>query len=668
MTGLANERQRRLVMDALLLGIVGALAARAFSWLIPLSRKVFLEGIAGYVPPGLPGEGGALHQTIGSHGLWLIPFVTTLGGLIVGLLLYFAMPEARGHGTNAVVRAFHQRSGFIRARVAPLELIAASVTLGSGGACGREGPITLISGSLGSTYAALRHRSDEERRLLVLIGMTAGLSAIFRTPIGAAVFAIEVLYSDMEFETDVLLYAILASVTAYTLNGMLVGWDAVFEIPLKLSINAPGYLEFALLGILGGVVATALPLLYHQTHHAFERLRVPLYAKPALGGLGVGLIALAYPQVLAGGYGWMQMAINGDLTLKLMLALVVAKMIAMSFTLGSGGAGGDFAPTLFVGAMLGGVLADVFDQSSAAFAVVGMAAVFSGAARVPFATLFMVTEMTGGYQLLVPAALVVALSYLVQDTLSSRFEHQSLYTSQVPRRVSRDVDLLEGVRVEEAMSPVLDTVSCDVPVKALIQKFEKTHHHGFIVVDAQDRLEGIVTVGDLEKAMLSGGDLEQQSVCVVATRDGLAVAYPDETLGAALWRMGVRQVGRLPVVERQDDRRLVGILRRSDVIDAYEQAMARRADISYRLKELREAHQGHVYVVETNLASQHAFIGKTVQDIARDLPRDCILVSVQRGPQVIIPHGGTVLQEGDRVVVLASENCRDETERILKSV
>lgn len=665
MNGLVSERQRRLVMDSLLIGVAGALAARVFSWLIPLAQKLFLKGMAGYAPPALPNDGGVLKETIGPHGLWLIPLVTTLGGLLVGLLFYVAMPDAKGHGTNAVVRAFHQQSGFLRARVAPLEMIASSITLGTGGAAGREGPITLIVGSLGSTYAALRRRSDEERRLLVLIGMTAGLSAIFRTPIGAAVFAVEVLYSDMEFETDVLLYAILASVTAYTLNGMLVGWDAVFVIPQNMAVKAPDYLEFALLGILGGVVATLLPLLYHRTHHLFERLHVPVYLKPALGGLGVGLIALEFPQVLAGGYGWMQEAINGDLVLKTMLALLFAKMLALSLTLGSGGAGGDFAPTLFVGAMLGGVLAHVFDQPSAAFVVVGMAAVFSGAARVPFATLFMVTEMTGGYHLLVPAALVVALSYLVQDALSSRLEHRSLYSAQVPRRVSRDVDLLEGVRVAEVMSQALDSVSSALPVKELVQKFEKTHRHGFTVLDDQGKLSGIVTVADLEKAMLSA-DFEKKTVADIETSEGLAVAYPDETIGAALWRMGVRQVGRLPVVDRRDQRQLLGVLRRSDIVEAYEQAMAHRADISYRLKELREAHQGDLRIVEAQIAPQHLFVGKTVQEIARSLPQDCILVSIQRGPQVVIPHGSTVIQAADRIVILTSEECRAETERILK--
>lgn len=425
-------RQQRLLFDALLLGVVGGLSAQLFTWMLHVSNDLFMEKLVGYIPPGLPEEGGVLVETIGAHGLWLIPVATTLGGLLAGLLVYSFAPEAEGHGTDTAVKAYHRAGGFIRARVAPLKMVASAITIGSGGAAGREGPTALISAGVGSIYATLTKRTDEDRRTLLLIGMASGLSAIFRSPIGTAFFAVEVLYSGMEFDAWVLLYTMLGSIVAYTVNGLFVGFHPLFNVPVN--IPAPdfvGYLWYAALGVIGGLVGVLLPEVFYRVRDWFAAIRIPPHVKPALGGLGVGIMALFIPQVLGGGYGWIQEAIDGRLTLQLLLLLVVAKIVALALTISSGGSGGVFAPGLFVGAMLGGVFAKVFHQSDAAFVVVGMAAVFAGAARVPIATLLMVTEMTGGYTLLVPAALAITVAYLVQEQLSQNVKYPTLYEGQV---------------------------------------------------------------------------------------------------------------------------------------------------------------------------------------------------------------------------------------------
>jgi CIC family chloride channel protein len=402
--------------------------------MLKLSSGLFLKLIAGYQAPGLPEEGGVLMERIGPHGLWLIPLATTLGGLISGVLVFSLAPEAEGHGTDTAVKAFHQFGGFIRSRVPFVKMIASAITIGSGGAAGREGPTALISAGVGSIYASYTRRSDEERRLLVLIGSAAGLSAIFRSPIGTAFFVIEVLYSTMEFDASALVYTMIASAVAYAVNGLFVGWKPLFFLPDLTHPQFIDYLWYIVLGIASGVVATLLPMVFYSMRDAFRKIPIPIHFKPALGGLLLGLMALALPQVLGGGYGWIQEAIDGRLALQLMLALIFAKIIALSFTISSGGSGGVFAPSLYVGAMLGGVLALVFHQSSAAFVVVGMGAVFAGAARVPIAAMLMVTEMTGGYHLLVAAALAVMISYIIQASLSARLKYNSLYEAQVPGR------------------------------------------------------------------------------------------------------------------------------------------------------------------------------------------------------------------------------------------
>jgi len=430
-----KQHQIRLLFDSLLLGAVGALSAQLFNWMLHWCQYFLLSGIAGYRPPGLPDEGGALNQSLGPHGLWLVPLSLILGGLLSGMLVYFFAPETEGHGTDTAVKAFHQDKGFIRFRVPPIKMIASAITIGSGGSAGREGPTALITAGIGSTYAGLIHRTEAERRTLVLVGMAAGLSAMFRSPIGTALFAVEVLYSDMELEAPVLLFTMLASITAYSINGLFVSWQPLFRVPATFTFAATAdYGWYLVLGLLSGAAASLLPWLFYATRDLFLRFPIPLFLKPALGGFCTGVIALFLPEVMGGGYGWIQEAINGHFGAWLLAALFLGKAFAFCLTVSSGGSGGVFAPTLYLGAMLGGLLACLAHQPTAAFVVVGMAAVFGAAARVPIATLLMVMEMTGGFDLLVPACFAVVVSVLVQVALTRSFRYQTLYQAQIPHR------------------------------------------------------------------------------------------------------------------------------------------------------------------------------------------------------------------------------------------
>jgi CIC family chloride channel protein len=420
-----GRRDQRLILDAVVLGLVGAASAWLFLFLLDVARHLLLNGVGGY--GGTDSAAAAILLQP-----WRIPLATTLGGLLSGLLVYGVAPEAEGHGTDTVVRAFHRSKGRLRARIPPVKMIASAITIGSGGAAGREGPTALIAAGIGSLYGSLRRRTDEERRLLLLMAMAAGLSAVFRSPIGTAVFAVEVLYSEMEFDAPALLFTLIASVVAYASIGFSTGWGPLFHVPTSLAVTRPGdYVWYALLGIAAGIVAVAIPSIFYGMRDLFRRLPIPQALKPAVGGLGVGLLAMPMPQVLGGGYEWIQSAIDGDLAVATLLALLVGKTLAFSLTISSGGSGGVFAPTLYVGAMLGALLAQIFEQPPASFAVIGMAAVFAGAARVPIASLLMVTEMTAGYHLLAPAGLAVASSYLVQVALSTNRTYRSLYEAQV---------------------------------------------------------------------------------------------------------------------------------------------------------------------------------------------------------------------------------------------
>ena len=433
-------QEYRLLLYAVLMGVVGGLGAQVFVWILAWTERFLIVGIAGYVGPE-PGTANPV-AIIGRWGLLLVPVVTTLGGLLSGILVYTFAPEAEGHGTDAAVAAFHYKGGRIRPIVPLIKTFASAVTIGSGGAAGREGPAAQISVGVGSIFADLLRLPEEERRILILAGMAAGLAAIFKSPLGMAIFAVEILYCGMAFETEALIYTVIASVVAYAVNGLFAGWSPIFFFPTTVHFTRPiDLLGYSLLGVVAGVVGAIEPPVFYGIRDLFKRLRVPNHVKPAIGGLLMGLVALLVPQTISTGYGWVQNAMTGGTVGWSLILLALAKIIAMSLTISSGGSGGVFGPNVYIGGMVGAWVAFVVDTlvpgarlNVSSFAVVGMAAVFAGTARVPIAALVMVAEMTGGYGLIVPSMMATAIAFVVQRTVSTRLRYPRLYEAQVERR------------------------------------------------------------------------------------------------------------------------------------------------------------------------------------------------------------------------------------------
>jgi CIC family chloride channel protein len=415
-------------------------------------ERLLSVGIAGYTHPA----SGILHPTphFGPWGVWLIPVATTLGGLLCGLLVYSLAPEAEGHGTDAAVAAYHFHGGRVRPIVPTVKAVASAITIGSGGSAGREGPTAQISVGAASILCDLLHLQEADRRVLVLAGMAAGLSAIFRSPLGMAIFAVEIMYASMASEYEALPFTLLAAVVAYAVNGLFVGWSPIFLLPSNLAFNRPiELLGFAILGVAAGIVGAVEPEIFYRIRDLFRRLRVPNHIKPAIGGLLMGLLGMAFPQSVSTGYGWVQMTMTSGYIGHILILLVFVKILTLSLTISSGGSGGVFGPNVYIGAMLGGWVAFLMDQwipaahfSPAAFAVVGMGAVFAGTARVPLATLIMVAEMTGGYGLIVPAMLASSLSFSVQRGLTLRARYPRLYEAQVEGRLDSPVHQLRIVQ------------------------------------------------------------------------------------------------------------------------------------------------------------------------------------------------------------------------------
>lgn len=561
--------QRWLVIGALI-GVVAGIGAIVFSSAIAFCTNLFLGGIAGFTPPNPAGEGATVIVAIGHR--WLIPVVTTLGGLVTGFIVFTLAPEAEGHGTDAAIEAFHEKGGRIRSRIPFIKLVASAITIGSGGSAGREGPTAQISAGFGSWLGALLHLDEHDRRIAMAAGIGSGIGAIFKAPFGGALLSAEVLYK-RDFEADALFPSFIASAVGFVIYGAWAGWTPVFGQGVHYDFTQISSLVgYLILGVCAGLVGLLYPKALYGVRNLFHRIHIPNQLKPAIGGLLVGLIGLFLPQALGMGYGFVQFGVNGDYTqiaAWLMLALVFVKILTTALTIGSGGSGGVFGPGMVIGGFLGGALwaglhsvapGLVVGTNAGAFVVVGMGAFFGGIAKAPLAVILMVAEMTGAYALIAPAMLATMVAYMVTGDAS-------IYESQVPTRLDSPahkndyaLPLLQSLRVRDAMAEESEasvaSVSPETALDSVAQLLRERQYSSLPVVDG-GRLVGMITSVDLGR--IEPEDLPLARVRQVMSRR-LIRAYPDESLYQAWLRMtrnGVRQV---VVVDRAAPDRLLGIL------------------------------------------------------------------------------------------------------------
>ena len=474
---LGRERFRsqvRLLGLAALVGIVAGLGAIVFYVSTRIVEHYALGVVAGYYPEPHPGgEPSMSWLPVTAHPLypWLLLVIPTVGGLLSGVLVYTFAPEAEGHGTDSAIAAYHYHQGQIRPRVPLVKIVASALTLGSGGSGGREGPIAQIGAGFGSLLGNLLHLRPAERRVLMAAGMGAGIGAIFRAPLAGTIFAAEVMYSSPEFESEVIIPAGIASVISYCVYGVYAGWEPLFTIP-SLSFTNPLRLgPYLLLALFMALLAMLYTHSFYGVKRLFDRLPIHRHFRPALGAFLTGLVACVLyflvgrnPQVLAVlafGYSSIQNAMtqDGNVTAMILLTIALGKILTTSLTIGSGGSGGVFGPSMVIGGCGGGALGIMLHNLSpwlvphpASFVIVGMAGFFAAAAKTPFSTLIIVSEMTGGYSLLLPSLWVCTLSYILSDK-------QSIYSSQVESRSLSPAhqgtyvrQVLAGVRVSQFLS------------------------------------------------------------------------------------------------------------------------------------------------------------------------------------------------------------------------
>ncbi|MBN2083944.1 MAG: chloride channel protein [Anaerolineales bacterium] len=616
-------------------------------------------------------------QTVlGFLGLGLVVLIPVLGGLLAGPIIAFFAKEAKGHGVPEVMQAIALRGGRIRPRVVIAKIIASALCIGSGGSAGREGPIVQVGAALGSTVGQWLHLSEARIRNLVACGAAAGIAATFNAPIAGVIFAMEIILG--EFHVGDLGNVVISAITASTVSRVLLGDNPAFTIPLY-SVKTPWeILLYILLGVLAALVAVGFIKLLYGFEDLFDRWRVSDAVKPAVGGLLLGGLALVYPWILqmprgfpatenlpdifGSGFAAIGNALQGNLPFGLLAALVLLKPLATSFTLGSGNSGGVFAPSLFIGAALGGAFGSIVEHFApgatagpGAFAVVGMAAVFAGAARAPFTAILIVFEMTNDYRMIVPLMAGVIVSLIIAE----RLHRDSIYTLKLTRRgihlkSGRDLDVMETVRVEEVMVRQPVTVPVNLPVSKLAEEFIRTGRHGFPVIHEDGSLFGMVSLEDYRQAAQQGAEIPDTLLARdIATCDVVSV-FPDETVGTVLRRMAPRDLSRLPVVARDDPHRLVGVVRRNDMVRAYEFGTMRREEARRRVERINVVNDPRAQFIDVPIPPGSRASGRNVAGLG--LPRGAVLVLVRRGRDLLIPHGDTVLAAADTITVLCERD------------
>ncbi|RLC96663.1 MAG: chloride channel protein [Chloroflexi bacterium] len=578
-------RGSEVTAGILLAAVVGAFAglgAVAFRELITRFQWVFFN------------RGAVLLDVLGDNYVVVIPIA---GALIFGPLIYFVAREAKGEGPPEVMEAVAVGGGRIRSRVAIVKALASSICIGSGGSVGREGPIVQIGASVGSTVGQWLRMPEGWVKTMVLCGAAGGISATFNAPIGGVLFALEVL--QRRFVPGNLVSLVISSVTADAVAHQFLGQKPSFSITAYRMASHWEILPYALLGIIAGLAALLFVRFFYRVEDLFSVVRLPGYLKPALGGIVLGLIGMHYAEVFGVGYGEgytvggvfmdsgaVDTALLGEMTLKMTLLLMVMKVVATSVTLGSGGSGGVFAPSLFIGSMLGaafgivmhnlapGITSDTVAEISGSYALVGMGAFFAATVHGPITAIILLFEMTRDYALILPLMTAVVFSLVVARGVS----RESIYTLRLVRRgvdIHRQeaADLLSSVKVRQVMTRSFPTVSPSMPVSELVNKLHESGHHGFPVVDESGNLVGVVTLEDVEGVMsrlepgLTVGDIANKSPIV---------AYPDQSIHDAVAQLGGRDVGRIPVVDPRNPKRLLGCLRRHDIIRAYSRALGNR--------------------------------------------------------------------------------------------
>lgn len=565
------NRQISVVLIAIGIGVLAAYGAILFRLTIKFAQHLFYQNTADF--------------TTFSHGLpvFFIIGLPALGGLIVGVLVYFGAPEVKGPGVPEIMEAVAFRDGRIRPRVALIKILASSISIGSGGSLGREGPIVQIGSSIGSTLAQIVKVSPFWQRTFVGCGAAAGIAATFNAPVAGTLFAAEVILGDFGVATFSPL--VLSSVTATAISRHYLGDFPAFVLPFYDLISGWELLLYPILGIAAGITGLVFMLVLDRTGELFEALKVPGYVKPAIGGCILGFLLLQWPHVFGIGYGTINLALQNHLAPSLLLTLIFIKILATSITLGSGESGGIFAPSLFIGAMTGGSLGWLFQHlfpgmtaGPGAYALVSMGALVACTTHAPITAIVIIFELTGTYEVILP----LMISCIVSTIITSTLKKDSIYTMKLSRRgveIPRGLEqrLMHNVKVQSVMKKRVVTIGEHTGLSEVTRLLSNEDASCLLVVGEEDQLTGIISFRDIRPFLLGENLLEQRVAGDVASRD-LVTIHPSESIQKALHRMAHKEVSQLPVIAEDGSGQVLGIITEKGAVAAYDRRVLEREE------------------------------------------------------------------------------------------
>lgn len=607
---------------------------------------------------------------------WPVLVAPAIGLVLVVWIVGRWSPESGGHGVPEVQYALLALGGRIRPRVILAKAVTASLSIGSGGSVGREGPIVQIGSALGSAVGQLTGVGTAQVKLLVACGAAGAVGATFNAPIAGVMFALEVVLGSFAARSFGLV--VISAVSATALSQATLGNEPAFHLLQEFTLVSP--MEFGLYLILGGLLGLVAAF-YVRSVYWFEDTFGAWGASPTtkalVGGLAVGAMGLFGSELILGsGHEGVERALQGDLAVWLMVGLAAMKILATSVTLGAGGSGGVFAPALFIGAMGGGAFGSVvhnlfptWTAPQGAYALVGMAAVFGGAAHAPITGVLILFEMTGDYQIMLPLMFSVVVSYLVSVRASS----DSIYSLKLRRRgafsLKSEMSTLDLVIVADAMSEVYETVGPDMTVRELTEMARGRRTRSWPVVDEESVLLGIVTETDLERHILeSGRESDEANVRVIdiMTR-AVTTCSVDESLRIAFRRFSEGDVQLIPVVDQDGSRTLIGVLRRREMLWAYRELADEHQKLLDKLQVRVRDPREETVQIEAQVAEGNRDI--TRREIRKlGLSEHLLIALVRRADETFVPSGATRLEEGDVLVLLSTGRYREEVEALARRV
>ena len=554
---------------AAIVGIAGGFGAIGFRYLIEFFQAVSY------------GSEGNLLELARATPWYFRMWIPALGGLVVGCLVYFLAREAKGHGVPEVMEAVTLRSGMIRKRVVFVKSLASAICIGTGGSAGREGPIVQIGSAIGSSIGQVLRVSAERVRTLVGCGAAAGIAATFNAPIAGSMFALEIVLGDFGLATFSPI--VISSVAATVVSRHFLGDSPAFIVPAYQLVSAWELPLYVILGLFCALVAVTFTTLLYRAEDIFDNLKIPDYLKPVIGGLMLGLMGLLFPHVLGVGYPAIDLSLMQKLSWWVMFLLVAFKILSTSITIGSGGSGGIFAPSLFMGAMAGGffgtVVHHIFPEVTAspgAYSIVGMGAVVSGTTHGPLSAILILFEMTGDYKIILPLMIACIIGSLASGQLLT----DSIYTLKLARRgvnikAGKEVNVLKSISVKDVMNPEVETIPENMTLGRLAEKISKSKYNSFPVVNSEGDLTGILTFVDYHDVAFDESLKDLVVAKEIATKNVVTVSL-DDNLYNTMEKITLKDFSILPVVSPDNPSQLLGTLTRRDIYSAYNKAVIKK--------------------------------------------------------------------------------------------